>query len=87
MNSQIQTDIEEIQNADWELRIQQSSTTHNLAVEAEEAAKKALGAAENELAGVETGDGRDEFNRSLSQQLADAQKEQVWFLIAVLQSS
>ncbi|MEW5297617.1 MAG: hypothetical protein WDW36_000815 [Sanguina aurantia] len=41
-----------------------------------EAAEKAVEAATRELAGVEAGDGRDESNRSLTERLADAQKEQ-----------
>lgn len=34
-------------------------------------------AANNELAGAEAGDGRDESNRSLQERLADAQNAQV----------
>lgn len=42
------------------------------------AASSAVEAAARELAGAETGDGRDESNRSMQERLADAQTAQVW---------
>lgn len=41
-------------------------------------------AANNELAGAEAGDGRDESNRSLQERLADAQNAQVHYMLATL---
>lgn len=58
-------------------RMIKAQADHAEALAQEEAANKAVEAAQRELAGAEAGDGRDQSNRSLQERLIDTENSQV----------
>jgi structural maintenance of chromosome 2 len=57
--------------------VAEATSEKDAAFAAVEAANAAVEAAQRELAGAETGDGRDKSNRSLQERLSDAENGQV----------
>lgn len=76
--AQVKASIEELAEEALEARVAEASQARDEASASAEAAAAAVEAASRALAGAEAGDGRDESNRSLVEQLADAQNAQVW---------
>ena len=77
MLKQIRRTLQELSDAEFEAAVQAATEAHDSCRDREVAARQAVEAAENVLAGAESGDGRDESNKSLRERLADAETRQV----------
>lgn len=74
---QIRANIAELAEESLEARVAEAIAEKDTAAAGLEAANEAVEAAQRELAGAETGDGRDKSNRSLQERLSDAENGQV----------
>ena len=75
--SRLESDAAELAGSDMAAKAEAAQQDRQAAADALQAAKKAVHAAECELAGAEAGDGRDESNRSMQERLADLRNELV----------
>ncbi|KAF6256242.1 structural maintenance of chromosomes protein 2 [Scenedesmus sp. NREL 46B-D3] len=72
----LQAQLAELNQDELDARVAAATAARDEAVAGLQAAEHGVEAATRELAGAETGDGRDESNRSLQERLADAQNAQ-----------
>ena len=77
MRVQIRASIAELAEESLEARVAETTAEKDAAAVGLDAANAAVEAAQRELAGAETGDGRDKSNRSLQERLGDAENGQV----------
>uniref|UniRef100_A0A383VT73 Structural maintenance of chromosomes protein n=1 Tax=Tetradesmus obliquus TaxID=3088 RepID=A0A383VT73_TETOB len=72
----LQGQLAELNQEELDARVAAATAARDEAAAGLQAAEHAVEAATRELAGAETGDGRDESNKSLQERLADAQNAQ-----------
>ena len=74
---QMEASIQELAEGDLQARLAAATAVRDEAAAGAERAATAVEAAQRELAGAEAGDGRNESNLSLQEQLEEAQNAQV----------
>ena len=77
---QMEASIQELAEGDLQARLAGATAARDEAATGAERAATAVEAAQRELAGAEAGDGRNESNQSLQEQLEGAQNAQVRWL-------
>ena len=76
---QMEASIQELAEGDLQARLATATAARDEVAAGSERAATAVEAAQRELAGAEAGDGRNESNQSLQEQLEEAQNAQVWW--------